>query len=77
MSYASRRTRHPVIDELKAARVAQGLSQTELARQGRVNQNTISMAESGRNPNPTWYTVVDLAGVLGKDVCLMDEEEYW
>ncbi len=41
-----------------------GLSRDELARQAKVNYNTIIKLESGANKNPTVLTLIGLAKVL-------------
>jgi DNA-binding XRE family transcriptional regulator len=76
--YASRRVRHPIAGRLAEARVQQGLSRTELARQiYPVRQDTIGYVERGATSNPSLYTIVDIAAGLGKVVTLVDEEDFW
>lgn len=78
MRHASRRLKHPIAGQLTEAREQQKISQTELARQTpSVRQYTISCIERGYSPNPTLYTIVDIAAGLGKVVTLVDEEDVW
>ena len=50
--------------QLKKLRTAQDLSRDELARQAKVNYNTIIKLESGANKNPTIKTLIGIAQVF-------------
>ena len=50
--------------QLKKLRTAQDLSRDELARQAKVNYNTIITLESGANKNPTIKTLIGIAQVF-------------
>lgn len=49
---------------LKKLRAAKDLSRDELAREAKVNYNTVIKLESGANKNPTIKTLIGLAQVF-------------
>ena len=49
---------------IKKMRIAQDLSRDELAREAKVNYNTIIKLESGANKNPTIKTLIGLSQVF-------------
>lgn len=54
--------------QLKKLRTAKDLSRDELARQAKVNYNTIIKLESGANKNPTIKTLIGIAQVFDVSV---------
>lgn len=58
---------------LKTARRRAGLTQTQLAQRARVNQKTISRAESGVQTATSYHTVVHVCHVLAVDPEHIDE----
>jgi DNA-binding XRE family transcriptional regulator len=61
---------YQLASSLIEARIAKGLSQTELAQKAGVGQTVIARLESGTY-NPTVQTVNKVAGVLGKELKLV------
>ncbi|MBP7134283.1 helix-turn-helix transcriptional regulator [Patescibacteria group bacterium] len=53
---------------LKKMRATKDLSRDELARQAKVNYNTIIKLESGANKNPTVKTLIGIAQVFDTTV---------
>lgn len=53
---------------IKKMRTAQDLSRDELAREAKVNYNTVIKLESGANKNPTIKTLIGLAQVFNVSV---------
>jgi transcriptional regulator with XRE-family HTH domain len=53
---------------IKKLRTAQDLSRDELAREAKVNYNTVIKLESGANKNPTIKTLIGLAQVFNISV---------
>ncbi len=53
---------------LKKLRATKDLSRDELARQAKVNYNTIIKLESGANKNPTVKTLIGIAQVFDTTV---------
>ena len=49
---------------IKKLRTAKDLSRDELAREAKVNYNTVIKLESGANKNPTVKTLIGLAQVF-------------
>lgn len=77
MNYGSKRPQHPIAGQLLQERVRVGWSQAQMAEGAFVKQYTISCIESGATTDPHLWTVVDMAAALGKEICLVDEEEWW
>ncbi|MDO8584359.1 MAG: helix-turn-helix transcriptional regulator [bacterium] len=53
-----------IASNIKKRRLAKDLSRDELAKQAKVNYNTIIKIESGANKNPTIQTLIGIARVL-------------
>ncbi len=53
---------------IRKLRVAQDMSRDELAREAKVNYNTVIKLESGANKNPTIKTLIGLAQVFNISV---------
>lgn len=57
-----------LLDQLKAAREAQGLSLADLTRLTGMDRSALSKLETGRRPNPTVDTLVRYAEAVGKRI---------
>lgn len=77
MNYGSKRPPHPIVAQLKAARLAHGWSQARMADESPVHAYTIGFVESGKTTDPHLWTLVDMAGSVGKAIVLVDEEDWW
>lgn len=69
--------RHPIVVALHGERLRLGLTQAQVAEAPGVTQTHVYEVESGKSLNPGLVRITSLAGSLGKDICLMDEEDYW
>ena len=56
-----------IMEKLKAERIRQGITQTEMARRMDVSQSHASMLESGKY-EPSWKTLSKIARVLDVDL---------
>jgi DNA-binding XRE family transcriptional regulator len=56
----------PLVNQLKAAREAQGLSLADLTRITGMDRSALSKLETGQRPNPTIETLVRYAEAVGK-----------
>lgn len=62
-------------DRVRAARLAQGLKQGELAERAGIDQATVSRIERNRQDNPTVETIERLARALGISASQLLQEE--
>lgn len=67
-------TRHPLISQLMAIRLALGLHQQDVADAGGLNRNTVGTIESGRR-NPSLDTFSRYCRGLGYEVSIKPIEE--
>lgn len=59
---------------IKRAREASGLSQADVAHRAKLSVDAIRQIEQERVPNPTFFTVVDIAAATGTTVAdLLDD----
>lgn len=70
VSKKPRYTLNKIAATVKRLRVEKDLTRDELAREAKVNYNTIIKLESGANKNPTAKTLIGLSGVFG---CTIDD----
>lgn len=57
-----------LLDQLKAAREAQGLSLSDVTRLTGMDRSALSKLETGQRPNPTLDTLVRYAEAVGKRI---------
>lgn len=72
---ASRDRVQTLLQELKAAREAAGLSLSDLQDRTGMDRSALSKLENGRRPNPTLETLIRYADAVGKrvEIGLVDE----
>ncbi len=61
--------------DLRAARKAKKLTQTDAGKLIGVNRNTIHSYESGES-KPSIQVITDLCSAYGFNICLLTEQEY-
>lgn len=64
----------PMIDQIKEAREAAGLTLAEVSRRCGIDQPALSRLENGRNKNPTLDTLWRYAAAVGRRLLLTTEE---
>ena len=69
-AYNALEPEYKLASSLIEARLAQKLTQEELAKKAGVTQNTITRLESGTT-NPTFATITRVASALGKELSLV------
>jgi DNA-binding XRE family transcriptional regulator len=63
-----------LLQQLKAAREAQGLSLADLTRLTGMDRSALSKLETGQRPNPTIETLVRYAAAVGKRLVVVLED---
>lgn len=63
----------PLLEEIKRAREAAGLTLAEVSRRCGIDQPALSRLENGHNPNPTLDTLWRYAAAVGKRLLLTTE----
>lgn len=61
---------------LRRLRIAQGLTQEQLAAQAQVAVSTLRKIESGRVVEPGYFTVLALTSALGAQLVDLDSPQY-
>lgn len=64
-------------DKIRAIRIKNGMSQSELARRSGHAVSTIHGIENGNNQNPSFKMIGDIAMVLGISLDELYRECYW